>query len=116
MNAISYDQRVFVAVENSPNGQVSSEVVFRYFQKDNIVWATYQGGAIKQGTLVGFYNEDMSLNFVYQHIDCNNHFKTGKCSSIPEMLSDGRIRLHETWQWTCDDLSEGTSVIEEVVL
>ncbi|MCH5689438.1 hypothetical protein LWM68_37470 [Niabella sp. W65] len=39
---------------------------------------------------------------------------TGTCSSVPEILPDGKIRLHETWQWTSGDQSAGTSIIEEV--
>jgi len=39
---------------------------------------------------------------------------TGICTSTPEILPDGKIRLHEKWRWTSGDLSEGESVIEEV--
>jgi hypothetical protein len=39
---------------------------------------------------------------------------TGRCHSIPEQLSDGRIRLHEQWQWTSGDLSSGESIVEEI--
>jgi hypothetical protein len=39
---------------------------------------------------------------------------TGKCFSKPEILTNGKIRLHETWQWTSGDLSTGTSIIEEI--
>ena len=111
---IDYNLKTFVAIENSSNGQVSEEVVFHYFQKDNIVWGNYEGGVIKKGSLVGICNKNATLNFVYQHIDSKNHIKTGKCFSTPEILQDGRIRLNEHWQWTCDDFSEGTSIIEEV--
>ena len=34
--------------------------------------------------------------------------------NIGELLPDGRIRLHEKWQWTSGDLSSGESVIEEI--
>jgi hypothetical protein len=41
-------------------------------------------------------------------------FMAGECHSTPEVLPDGRIRLHERWQWTTGDRSRGESVIEEV--
>ena len=113
---IDYNLKIFVATQNSANGQISEEVVFQYFQKENVVWGNYEGGAIKKGNLVGICNEDFTLNFVYQHIDIHNHLKTGKCFSTPEILPDGRIRLYEKWQWSCDDYSEGTSIVEEVIL
>ena len=38
---------------------------------------------------------------------------TGICKSVPEILPNGKLRLHEAWQWTCRDHSRGTSVLEE---
>jgi len=40
---------------------------------------------------------------------------TGVCRSTPELLPDGRIRLHEKWQWTCGDRASGESIIEEIL-
>jgi len=39
---------------------------------------------------------------------------TGICKSKPEILPNGKIRLHERWQWTSGDLSLGQSIIEEL--
>jgi hypothetical protein len=39
---------------------------------------------------------------------------TGVCHSKPEILKNGKIRLHETWQWTSGDQSKGKSILEEV--
>lgn len=39
---------------------------------------------------------------------------TGICNSKLEILHNGKIRLHETWQWTSGDKSKGESIIEEV--
>jgi hypothetical protein len=39
---------------------------------------------------------------------------TGRCVSTPEILNDGRLRLHEKWHWTCSDFSEGESIVEEI--
>ena len=50
----------------------------------------------------------------YHQINKQNEIMTGICFSIPEILSDGKIRLHEKWTWTSGDKSEGYSVIEEI--
>jgi hypothetical protein len=50
----------------------------------------------------------------YHQININNEIMTGKCISKPEILVDGKIRLHETWEWTSGDFSSGTSIIEEI--
>ena len=111
---INYHNKRFRSIANSPNGEVSGETLFSYFQQDNIVWATYQGGSVRFGTLTGLVDADGSLRFAYQHVNTQNELMTGHCESTPETLPDGRIRLYERWQWTSGNHSAGESVIEEV--
>lgn len=111
---INYDKRVFKSVENSEGGEVSGETRFTYHQKGNVVWAEYEGGEIIFGTLIAKVFEDDSLEMRYQHLNVRGEFMTGKCDSKPEILADGRIRLHEKWRWTSGDFSTGESIIEEI--
>ena len=57
---------------------------------------------------------DGSLDIRYHHVNAKDELMTGICRSVPEVLSDGRLRLHEKWQWTSGDSSSGESVVEEV--
>lgn len=114
MSKINYDNRKFTSVENSQTGEVSGETVFHYHQTGDLVWAEYAGGAIRFGNLIAKVLADSSLEMRYQHLNSSGELMTGKCFSIPEILSDGRIRLYEKWQWTSGDFSEGESIIEEL--
>lgn len=76
--------------------------------------ADYEGGKIVMGQLIGISDEERKLHFRYQQVNIAGEFMTGKGSSIPELLPNGKIRLQEQWQWTSGDLSTGSSVIEEV--
>ena len=114
MTTIDYNCRKFRSVNNSPNGEVDEETVFEYFQQDEIVWGTYRGGAIRWGTLIAKVDGKGHLDMRYQHINAQGEIMTGKCRSTPELLPDGRLRLHEDWQWTSGDGSAGTSVVEEM--
>ena len=113
-NKINYDKRVFKSVQNSETGEVSGETTFYYHQKDNLVWAEYAGGEIVAGQLIAKVLEDNALEMRYQHLNKQGELMTGKCLSTPEILPDGRIRLHEKWQWTSGDFSAGESIVEEV--
>jgi hypothetical protein len=112
--AINYHQRIFRAVSNSENGEVSSATTFKYFQEGNILSGEYAGGNIVKGNIIGKINADHTLSFSYQHIDPKGDILTGRCHSKPEIMANGKIRLYEKWQWTCRDFSEGTSIIEEI--
>ena len=111
---IKYNNRKFRSIHNSGSGEVDSETIFHYRQRDNVIWATYEGGAIRHGTLCGIVTEDERLDFRYAHVNRADEIMTGRCLSTPRLLPDGRIRLREEWQWTSGDLSSGQSEIEEI--
>ena len=112
--SISYDGRTFRPVSNSGTGEVGGETLFRYHQKGELVWAEYEGGGVRFGTLIAKAAADGSLDMRYQHLNAEGELMTGVCRSVPEMLPDGRLRVRERWRWTSGDLSEGESVIEEI--
>lgn len=116
MNKINYDKRIFKSASNSETGEVSSDTEFYYNQNETIVWATYAGGAIKFGTLIAKVSESGELEMRYSHVNTADELMTGVCRSTPEVLPDGRIRLHEKWRWTCGDFSAGESIVEETIV
>ena len=111
---ISYNNKKFKSIENSGSGEVSSETIFEYFQKENILWATYRGGSILLGNIIGTVDEDGKIEMRYQHLSNDGIFKTGKCISTPEFLPNKKIRLHENWEWTSGKNGKGNSIIEEI--
>lgn len=111
--SINYNQRRFRSVSNAANGEVGAETIFQYQQAGDLVWAEYRGGAIVFGTLIAKADAQGCLDMRYQHLNAAGELMTGRCHSTPEVLPDGRLRLHERWQWTSGDGSTGESVIEE---
>ena len=107
----SVDGRTFVGAHNSASGEVSGETVFRYHEHDGMVWAEYGGGAVVRGYLVGTRTGD-DLDFRYVHLSAGGGTASGHCTARLELLTDGRIRSHETWQWESRD-GAGSSVVEE---
>ena len=111
---INYDGRRFRSVENSETGEVGPETVFSYSQDGDVVSATYEGGAVRLGTLVGTADSEGNLDVRYGHVNASGELMTGECRSTPEVLPDGRIRLYEVWRWTSGDRSSGRSTVEEI--
>ncbi len=114
MSDLNYDNRRFRSVSNSATGDVGAETVFHYHQSGNIVTAEYSGGDIVSGHLIAICDSEGRLDMRYLHINTSGEIMTGVCRSTPEFLTDGRIRLHEKWQWTSGDLSSGESILEEI--
>lgn len=109
-----YHNRRFAPVTNAENGEVDARTIFHYRQTGRIVWGTYAGGSIAHGTLIATVDTDNCLDMRYSHVNAAGALMTGQCRSVPEVLPDGRLRLHESWQWTCGDFSAGQSIIEEI--
>ncbi|WP_333627691.1 n-acetylglutamate synthase [Sphingobacterium siyangense] len=112
---MNYHNRIFKVFNNSDNGDTSSETTFHYKQEGNILTSIYSGGSIVSGHLIVLVDSNGNIDMRYHHINRDGEIMTGLCKSTPEILPDGRIRLHEEWRWTNGDLSVGKSTIEEIV-
>ena len=110
---INYNNKLFKVISNSENGETSNETLFHYKQTENILTCKYSGGKIKHGHLIGLVDNDGNIEMRYHQINTSGELMTGICSSQPEIIENGKIRLHETWHWTSGDKSEGKSILEE---
>jgi hypothetical protein len=110
---INYDNKVFNPVSNSENGEVDLSMKFVYKQEGNIVTSTYAGGRIRTGHLIALVDEHGGLDMRYHQINIQGEIMTGICKSTPEIMPNGKLRLHEKWRWTAGDFSEGESILEE---
>lgn len=111
---INYNNKKFSPVSNTENGETTNETVFHYKQIGNVLQAEYAGGQIKYGHLIGLVNEKGVIDMRYHQVNTKNELMTGVCKSIPEIMENGKIRLHEKWEWTSGDQSKGESIIEEL--
>ncbi|WP_248724685.1 n-acetylglutamate synthase [Seonamhaeicola sp. ML3] len=89
-------------------------MVFHYQQTGHILSCNYKGGNIVEGHLIGTVDDKGHIDMRYHQVNSNGDLMTGICSSYPEITPNGKIRLHETWQWTSGDKSKGQSVLEEI--
>lgn len=111
---MNYNNKIFRPISNTENGETSNETLFHYKQVGTILSAEYSGGKIKQGHLIGLVDQLGNIEMRYHQINENDVLMTGICISKPEILENGKIRLHENWEWTSGDKSKGTSIIEEL--
>lgn len=110
---IDYHNKQFRPVSNTDNGETSAATVFHYRQDGRILTSEYSGGKIIKGHLIGLVDDEGCISMRYHQVNDRNELMTGVCHSKPEILPNGKIRLHESWQWTSGDQSNGSSVIEE---
>jgi len=107
----SLEGRVFRVAEMADAGEASAATVFEYHEEDGVVWARYQGGAVRLGFLVGTRQGD-HLDFRYSQLNDSGETSNGRCSTAISVLPDGRLRLSEVWAWESKP-GTGTSAAEE---
>lgn len=110
---LDLNNRIFTTASNSANGDASARTHFHYRQSGSRVWATYQGGRIRFGTLTAVWTAAGQLDMRYQHTDEDAVYRTGQCTSTP--VSESPIVLDEHWQWTNGDGTCGQSRLIEVM-
>jgi hypothetical protein len=110
---MNYHNKKFKVLSNSDNGELPADFVFHYRQAGNIITCEYHGGEIQVGHLTGIVDQDGNIEISYHQINDKGELKTGICSSTPEIMSNGKIRLIEKWQWTSGDQTSGSSILEE---
>ena len=111
---INYNNKRFRPIQISENAESTEETLFEYKQHGKILTSEYRGGYIQKGHLIGLVDEIGNIEMRYHQINMKGELMTGICNSKPEILANGKIRLHETWQWTSGDKSKGKSIIEEL--
>src|SRR5438876_10741926 len=103
--AVSYNNRRFRTIQNAESGDIRIDTIFQYHQKNNVVWAEYDGGSITWGLLIATVSEKGELDMRYAHVNAAGQLKTGVCRSTPAVLPAGRLLVREQWQWAFGDHS-----------
>ena len=108
---VSLDGRIFRMAETAAEGEAGAATVFEYHEEGDLVWARYEGGAVRLGFLVGTRDGDR-LEFRYSQLNASGETSSGRCSTTISVLPDGRLRLDEAWAWESKP-GAGTSAAEE---
>jgi len=109
---ISLDGRTLVGVENSGSGEVSGDTAFEFQQDGDRLYASYAGGDVVDGHLVGTFDGEQ-WDIRYAQINAAGETATGHSVGTVELLDDGRVRVKDEWEWE-SQAGSGESVLEEI--
>lgn len=104
----SLDGRFFAVVQNSETGQVGDGTVFRFTERDDSIQATYSGGGIQHGTIVGRRTSSESARLLYQCVTGDGELRAGE-AEVAISEADGRVALEMDWRWLTGGRESGSS-------
>jgi hypothetical protein len=99
-------------IGRSATGVIDRATLFQFAEHDRVVTASYEGGRVRHGYLIGLRSANR-LEFRYLQIDDAGVIDSGSSTCELTILPDGRVRLTEHFTWATRD-GAGTNVIEEV--
>lgn len=99
-------------IETAGNGIVNELTIFTFSQTDNFISATYSGGQILQGYLVGTLNQN-KLSFSYCQMQTNGKMDNGQ-SECDILIENEKIRLVEHFIWESRNGEAGINIIQEL--
>ena len=109
----NFNNKTFALVDNSSEGKVNSDTVFKYKQDGDVVTADYYGGTISYGKIIAVLKDD-ELDMLYQCVTTDNELKAGKAIAKISITDNNRLRLKLNWQWLNKGEEKGTSEYIEV--
>jgi hypothetical protein len=100
-------------IQTAPNGVVNELTIFTFSQNDNFVSASYSGGQIFKGYLVGTIDED-KLVFSYCQIQIDGKMDNGQSECDITLGEDGKIKLIEHFTWASKNDETGVNIFQEL--
>jgi hypothetical protein len=113
MTKIVLDNVKMNVVQTAPNGVVNELTIFTFSQNDNFISATYTGGRIFKGYLVGTIDRNKLL-FSYCQLQTDGRMDNGQSECDITIGEDGKIKLIEHFKFTSKNNEAGINVFREL--
>lgn len=110
--AFNLDGHRMHASQTAENGVVNADTIFTFQQSGEWAAASYSGGKVVQGYLVGRV-DGSTFTFRYCQHDTDGNLDGGQSSCELERRADGGIRIIERFFWESRG-EDGVNIIEDV--
>ncbi len=104
--------RTFAVIQTSPGSVVNTRTRFRFREESGVVSASYKGGRIREGALVGIRRGER-LEFRYAQVDDAGRLDGGCSSCVIEEEPGSPIRCVERYEWDSRE-GHGVNILEEI--
>jgi hypothetical protein len=84
-----------------------------YHQRGNLVWAVFEGGRVRRGTITGTCDAAGVLRLAYTMVLDSGEVIAGHSTNSPQRHG-GTLVLREVWERYGDQAESGVSYLEEI--
>lgn len=94
---LDFNNKVFVCSKETEKGEFTRETIFSYKQYGKIVSATYKGGKIRYGELIGMMNDQGIQEVAFNHVTIDSQTYRGTCTMKPCRQANTSYKLTALW-------------------
>ena len=94
------------------SGVINADTIFEFSQDGDLVEASYAGGQVRAGRLIGRVKGD-TLEFRYCQAHDDGSLDGGRSNCELRRADDGKIEIVERFQWASRE-GEGVNIIREL--
>jgi hypothetical protein len=105
---MNLNNKKFVTRSN-PSGLSSDATIFYYYENEETVTATYKGGEIIEGFIIGKRIGANRIELLYQCLTKDGTLKAGEAKGIISKNETDQLVLKYDWNWLNGDLLGGVS-------
>ena len=99
-------------IKTAENGVVNELTIFIFSQDGDLVSASYSGGQISKGYLVGTMKSN-KLVFSYCQLQADGKLDNGR-SECNVLVENGKVRLEEHFTWNSRNDEQGINIFQEL--
>ena len=111
---INLNSKRFTLVSNSAGDAEPGQTIFTFEQTGRAVRATYEGGGVQLGALIGQIEQDDTLTVLFQQVTSAGKLCGGEGRMEVESSVDGKIRFVDLWKYTINGEGGGRAVWQEL--
>lgn len=100
------------AIQTAETGEIGPDTEFEFTQEGSVVTASYRGGAVRVGFLVGKMLGD-KLEFRYCQLNHEGSLDSGLSNCDIKTAPSGKLRIYEHFSWESRGTT-GTNILEEL--
>jgi hypothetical protein len=107
-----FQKKEFEVVKNDGiDVEVNAETVFNFYQNEELIYAEYKGGKVKNGEIFGVIEND-EIQFYYTQENLLGQTNQGSSKDKIIILENDRIQLIDKWEWKSMN-GQGECILEE---
>ncbi|APR35939.1 hypothetical protein [Paraburkholderia sp. SOS3] len=111
---LDLDGKQFTLISNTAGDAKAGETIFTFEQNGQVIRATYHGGGVVLGAIIGQIEQEDRLKVLFQQVTAAGKLCGGEGHIEVQKGADGKFRFIDDWRFTINGNGSGQAVWQEL--